>query len=132
MERETPRYKNGEFEYTPTGWIEIGGKPYPLGYRVTTLENQSLDLDHHGNILTYEQGRWVGIPKENLIADINGRGGVWTSTNLNTAQNLQRRILAKTDYAMRTRIYLAAIDNPVFADRNRVKSEKIMLLEELR
>lgn len=122
-------YQSGEFEYVPTGWAKIENRWYPLGYRVTTLDNKSLGLDRNLDILTYKLNEWVGIPKSDLIPDIKGRGGVWTAINKSDAWSLQNHCL--NTWNMRTRVYYAAVFNPVFATSYRVKSEKIMLLEEL-
>ena len=128
--REGYYYSNGGFEYTPPGWVKLESNWYPLGYRVTTLENKSLGLDNNHNILTYKPNEWIGIEQRDLVADIRGRGGVWTAIKRSDAWKLQRLCLEK--HGMKTRIYLAAVYNPVFATSYRVKSEKIMLLEELR
>lgn len=129
--REGYYYSDGKFEYTPVGWAKIVDRWYPLGYRVTTLDNKSLGLDHNTNILTYKLFEWVGIDKKDLVADIHGRGGPWTAINLSDARTLRTHCLTRTDYKLRTRIYLAAVKNPVFATSYRVKSQAIMLLGEI-
>lgn len=124
-------YACGEFEYIPPGWVKVGRLWYPLGYRVTTMDNKSLGLAGNTNILTYKLNEWVGIPKRELDHSIRSEGGIWTTINLSDARTLQRYFLTRFNYVTNTRIYLAAIGNPVFANSYRVKSEKIMLLEEL-
>jgi len=128
--REGYYFSGKDFEYVPRGWVKLDSKWYPLGYRVTTLDNESLGLDHNTDILTYKLNEWVGIPKENLVADRKGRGGVWTAIKRSDAWTLQRHCL--NTRGMRTKTYLAAVYNPIFSSSYRVKSEKIMLLEELK
>jgi hypothetical protein len=123
-------YSDGNFEYTPPGWVKISCRWYPLGYRVTTLDNKSLGLAGNTDILTYKLNGWVGIRKKDLIPGIQSRGGVWTAIDRSGAWDLERH--CRERWNMRTKTFLAAVRNPVGATSYRIKSQAIMLLEELR
>lgn len=123
-------YKN-DFEYTPPGWIKTEGHWYPLGYRVTTLDNESLGLRKNPTIFKYNIGEWV-MENNILIPERTDNGGVWSGASLSSARKTQSYCLNRKEKPFETRIYYAALYNPIFANSYGVKSEGLMILEELK
>jgi len=122
-------YSNGNFEYTPTGWMKLKGLWHPLGYKVVTIENISLGLRKNPTPLHFPDHEWVKMKKENLIYSDEDAGGIWTALKKSGGETLQKYMY--NQYGKRTKIYLTALLNPIFANSYRVKSQGVMLLEEI-
>jgi hypothetical protein len=118
------------FEYKPSGWIEIKGIKYPIGYKVTDIQNRSLGLRQNPNILTFPINEWLILPLDKTFAGRGDWGGIWSALRRSGATTLRKYMLEK--YDTETKIYLSAIYKPIYANSYRVKSQGIILLEELR
>jgi hypothetical protein len=128
--RDFVYYKNN-FEYIPPGWVQINNKWYPLGYRVTTMDNKSLGLRENPTIFKYNIGEWV-TESNTLIAERTDNGGIWSGASLSSARKTQSYCLNRKENPFETKIFYAALYNPIFANGYGVKSEALMILEELK
>ena len=123
-------YFDGNFEYTPPGWIKIANIWHPLGYKVVTGDGMSLGLRHNPTPLHFPVNEWVKMRKEDLISSKEDAGGIWSALKKSDAITLKKYMLSQ--YGERAKIYLTALFNPIFANNYRVKSQGVMLLEELK
>lgn len=117
------------FEYTPPGWTKIDGLWYPLGFKVVTDENMSLGLRRNPTPLHFPEGAWVKIKNSEVIHSNADAGGIWSALSKSGAVTLRKYMMDQ--YEMPSKIYLTALYNPVFANSYRVKSQGVMLIEEL-
>jgi hypothetical protein len=128
--REYSYFKNN-FEYTPPGWVNLDHKWYPLGFRVTTMDNKSLGLRNNPTIFTYSKGNWV-LETKPLISERTDNGGIWSGASLSSAHKTQSYCLNRKENPFETKIYYAALYNPIFANSYGVKSEGLMILDEVK
>ena len=124
-------YYKSDFEYIPPGWIKLNNQWYPLGFRVTTLENESLGLRKNPTIFKYDIGRWV-TETNILIAERTDNGGIWSGASLSSARKTQSYCLNRKENPFKTKIYYSALYNPIYANSYGVKSEGLMILEEVK
>lgn len=110
--------------------INVNDERYPAGYKVVTTENRSLGLRKNPTPLHFPVGVWVKMNKSELIFSKEDAGGIWSALEKSGAKTLQKYMMAQ--YGRPTKIYLAALFNPIYANSYRVKSQGVMLLEELR
>lgn len=127
--RDFVYYKNN-FVYTPPGWARLDNTWYPLGFRVTTLDNRSLGLRNNPTIFEYNIGEWV-VENNPLIAQRTDNGGIWSGSSLSSARKTQSYCLNRKDNPFETKIFYAALYNPIYANSYGVKSEGLMILEAL-
>lgn len=90
----------------------------------------SLGLRKNPTPLHFPEQKWVKIPWYKLIFAKDDAGGIWSALKLSGATTLKKYMMDQ--YGVGTKIYLTALHNPVFANSYRVKSQGVMLLEELR
>lgn len=121
---------NRHVEYCPPGWTDINGKWYPMGYKVVDSKNRSLGLRNNLNIITYTPNVWEELPKNQILEGNGDWGGIWSALTKSGAKTLQKHCL--NTWGMKTKLYLAALSNPLYVNSYRVKSQGIMLLEELK
>lgn len=110
--------------------VNINDEWYPAGFKVVTAENCSLGLRKNPTPLHFPEGVWVKIDRAELIFSSEDAGGIWSARKRSGAETLKRYMLEQYDRP--TKVYLAALFNPIFANSYRVKSQGVMLLEELR
>ena len=122
-------YIDGRFEYTPPGWAEIESRWYPLGFKVVTDSLMSLGLRKNPTPLLFPPNEWVKIKRDELIFSNADAGGIWSALKKSGAVTLRKYMFDQ--YGRETNIYLTALFNPVYANGYRVKSQGVMLLEEL-
>jgi len=79
--------------------------------------------------MTFEIGQWSTLPEDRISVGKSDWGGIWCALKLSGAKTLSKYML--TQYDLPTRIFTAAIDNPLYANSYRVKSQSVMLLEEI-
>lgn len=125
-------YSIGGFKYTPPGWVRVENKWFPLGYKVVTQENQSLGLRRNPTIYTYKVGEWNIMPTDQIIRGDVDEGGIFSGASLASARKTQKYCLERQIDPFETRIFFAAIYKPFLANGYKVKSQGIMLLEELK
>ncbi len=125
-------YSIGGFKYTPPGWVKIERNWYPLGYKVVTLDNKSLGLRKNPTIYTYDIGKWKIMSEEEVIRDDVDVGGIFSGASLASARKTQKYCLERQKDPFETQIFFAAVYKPFLANGYKVKSQGIMLLEELK
>lgn len=126
---EVAPYVSKECIFYPRGWATIGGVQYPLGYKIVTEDQKSLGLRKNPNIMTFPTGVWVILPDEQITVDNDDWGGIWTALNKGSIKILKYYMWNK--YGTPTRAFLTAMYRPVYANSYRIKSQGVMLLEEI-
>ncbi len=119
------------FRYTPPGWVKVEKIWFPLGYKVVTLENRSLGLRRNPTIYTYNIGKWNIMPTDQIIRDGVDEGGIFSGASLASARKTQKYCLERPKNPFETKIFFAAVYKPFLANDYKVKSQGIMLLEEV-
>ena len=122
-------FDNGLCRFTPSGWVRIGDLWHPLGYKVVTEDQRSLGLRRNPNIMTFPTGEWVNLPEEQLEPGMNDWGGIWTALRKSSIGTLRKH--CRSTWGMKTRGFLTAINNPIFSNSYRIKSQGVMLLKEI-
>lgn len=127
--KEKIRFVSDDCKFTPCGWALIENEFFPLGYKVVDENLRSLGLRKNPNIMTFPVNEWVMLPDEETKGGIDDRGGIWTALRKASIKTLQNYCLEK--YQMKTRAFLTAMYRPMFANSYRIKSQGVMLLEEI-
>lgn len=122
-------YIGKECQFVPYGWAKIEDNIYPLGFKVVTSEMKSLGLRKNPNIMTFPVGKWAMLPDEKVSADNDDWGGIWTALRRGSIKTLQKYM--RDQYGVETKAFLTAMYRPVFANSYRIKSQGVMLLDEI-
>jgi hypothetical protein len=99
---------------------------------IITEDLMSLGLRNNPNIMTFPIGKWVMLPDDQVTVgnlDWNGWGGIWTALRKGSVKTLQCYMLEEKN--IKTRAFLTAMYRPVFANSYRIKSQGVMLIEEV-
>jgi len=128
-EKSIDTFSNEQCIFKPTSWIEIEGVPRPVTFKVVTEDLQSLGLRKNPNIMTFIVGEWVSLLDDELSVGKDDRGGIWSALKFSGAKTLTTYMWEK--YNRRTRMFLTAIDNPLYANSYRVKSQGVFLIKEM-
>ena len=118
-----------ECEFIPCGWAMIEGIPCPLGYKIVKEDLTSLGLRKNPNIMTFPIGEWVTLPDDEVTSGKEDWGGIWTALKKGSINTLKNYMMEM--YGTETRAFLTAMDRPVYANSYRIKSQGVMLLEEI-
>jgi hypothetical protein len=130
--REKTPFHSTECEFIPCGWTKIGDEFFPLAYKVVDENLKSLGLRNNPNIMTFSVGQWVKLPDEEVTignTHWSGWGGIWTALQKGSIKTLESYCLEM--YQMKTRAFLTAMYRPLYANSYRIKSQGVMLLEEI-
>lgn len=127
--KEKVPYVSEECEFIPCGWAKIEGEFYPLGYKIVTTDLKSLGLRKNPNIMTFPVGEWVLLPDEEVIVGKDDEGGIWMARSKGSIPTYKKYMMEK--YNRETKAFLSAMYRPVFANDGRIKSQGVMLLEEI-
>ncbi len=112
--------------------VTLDDKVYPLGYKVVTEDMKSLGLRGNPNIHTYPTGEWYFLPEEDVVegnSDWAGWGGFWVARTLGGARTLQRYMME--EHSQKARIFKAALDDILYANSYRIKTNGLLLFEEV-
>lgn len=123
-------FENEYCTFYPADWQLVDGVLRPIVFKVVTADWKSLGLRHNPSILTYTLGKWISLADDQTIPGVSNKGGIWSALRLSGARTLTNYMLNK--YGVTTRVCLAAIEQPLFANSWRVKSQSIKLLEQVR
>jgi len=88
---------------------------------------RSLGLRRNPTILTYSIGTWVKSPK--IIHGKGDAGGIWVCRILSGAKTLKRYMMKK--YRKTCRIFRVKMNNILFMNSYRIKTDQVLLLEEI-
>lgn len=130
-------FESDKCKFNPCGWIKIKNELFPktyceffpLGYKVVTEDMKSLGLRKNPNIMTFPVGEWVVLPDKETKVGKEDQGGIWTALEKGSITTLKNYMLEK--YGVKTRAFLTAMYRPVYANSYRIKSQGVMLLEEI-
>lgn len=112
--------------------VTLDDKVYPLGYRVVTEDMKSLGLRNNTNIHTYPISEWYFLPEEDVVPgneDWAGWGGFWVARTLGGARTIQRYM--RNEHSQETRIFKAALDDILYSNSYRIKTNGLLLFEEI-
>lgn len=122
-------FDNDFCHYKPSGWVRIDGLWCPLGYKLVTAKMESLGLRSNPNIMKFPVGKWVEEQDKLIPTDIDW-GGIWTALRKGSLSTLKKHCM--DTWGMKTKGFLTAVYNPVYANSYRVKSEAVMMLKEIK
>jgi len=108
--------------------VSLEGKIYHVGYKVLTKDMKSLGLRKNHNILTYPINKWFYLPEEKIIPGKKDEGGIWVARTLSDANKLRKYMLEKNT---KTRVFKAAIDQVLYSNSYRIKTNGVLLFEEV-
>ena len=110
--------------------VIIEGKEYAVGYKVLTMEHKSLGgLRRNPNIINYPINEWYYLTPDKILGGRSDWGGIWLKRKIGGARNLQQYMFR--EYQTETLVYYTAIDIILYANRESVKTNGIILLESL-
>lgn len=109
--------------------IALNGVRHPVGYRVVTPDMRSLGLRRNPNILTYPVGEWLELPEEQVKPGKGDWGGIWVARTLSNARRLSQYMMEH--YSQDTRVFKCAIGRVLYSNSYRVKTDAVILLEEI-
>ena len=101
----------------------------PFGYKVVTTDLKSLGLRKNPNILTYPLGEWFELPRSELRKGKGDYGGIWLCKTKSAAKKLKKYMMDKHQVA--TRVFKAYINEVLYSNSYRIKTDGIMLAEEM-
>jgi hypothetical protein len=107
----------------------IDSEVFFIGYKVVTQEIRSLGLKHNKNILTFPVDKWIYLPEDMIEASSKDFGGIWAARTLGNAKKLKEYMLKK--YSTKTRIFIAALDEILYFNSYRIKTNGIKIFEEI-
>ncbi len=110
--------------------IKYQDKIYSLGHRVVTENMQSLGLRNNPNIITYPFQEWVYLKTDQIQKGKSDWGGIWVARTPSRAKGLHKYM--KQKHKTPTRIFKSAIDKILYANDYRIKTNAIILLEEIK
>ena len=110
--------------------IDLEGKTYFLGYRVVTEDLKSLGLRNNPNIITYPINEWYFLSEEKVKEGKEDFGGIWVARTLSSAKGLSKYM--KNKHSTPTRIFKATLDRILYFNSYRIKTNGIMLFEEIK
>lgn len=129
---ENPRqrlpFENEFCQFTPVGWARLpDGVWYPLGYKLLTTKLASIVTDENKTPQIFPIGEWICVDEDELNILEADNNGLWAALRKGGLKNL------KTQYekaGIKTKYFLTAMYNPVFASSTKVKAQGMMVLKE--
>lgn len=109
---------------------EIDGTEYQIGYKVVTEDLRSLGLRRNPNIYTFPIKEWYHLDESEIKKGPDHYGGIWVARTLSHAKKIIRDI-HRTKNPFPTRIFKTAIDEILYCNERSIKTNSIMLLEEI-
>ena len=100
-----------------------------IAYKVVTQNLQSLGLRKNPNIMTFKLDEWIYLPKKDIVSGKGDWGGIWVAKQKSGATKLKKYM--KNKYNIDTRIFVTQIDNILFSNSYRIKTNGVRLLEEI-
>ncbi len=122
-------FTNKHCSFTPYSWLNDNGRLLPIVFKVVTQDLESLGLKRNPNILRYSLYDWTVLSDTEVVPGKGDYGGIWSTRERGEASGLKRYM--KNKYNEETRMFLVALDNPVYANNRRIKSQGVLFLEEI-
>lgn len=98
-------------------------------YKVFTKELKSLGLRKNPNILTFTPQEWYFLEKDQIREGVSDFGGIWVCRSIGGANTLTNYMLNK--HNIETRAFIVLIDNILYSNSYRLKTNGIYLKEEI-
>ncbi len=108
---------------------EFEGKQYFCGYKVVKIDMTSLGLRKNPNIMTFKLNEWIYLPEENVVEGVSDYGGIWLARTPGSARAYVRYMAR--EYNVKTRVFLSLVDQILFSNQGRIKTNGLRLLEEV-
>ena len=109
--------------------ITLDDVVFPLGYRVVTLDLKSLGLRNNPHILQYPINEWFFLAEDQVKSGVDDWGGIWVARTMGRANGIMNYM--KKQYDRDTRLFYAALDEILFANNYRIKTNGINMFEEI-
>lgn len=109
--------------------IVFDNKEYFLGYKVVTNEMKSLGLRRNPTIIQYPVNEWLYLPQEHLKKNKEDLGGIWVARRPGGARTIVNYMRKK--HSTETRVFKALLDDVLYANSYRVKTNGVLLFEEI-
>ena len=107
----------------------VGGIESRIGYKVVTEDLKSLGLRKNPNILTFPIGVVVELFDKDIVRGNGDWGGIWMARTISNAKKLQDYMSDKYDRS--TRLFKATLDEVLFVNNYRIKTNAVKLYEEV-
>lgn len=101
-----------------------------IGYKVVTEDLKSLGLRKNPNILTYPIGNWFFLEESKVEEGSGDWGGIWLCRTPSGARQLRKYMW--TRHQVKTRIFKSQTAKILFSNSYRIKTNGILLLEEIK
>lgn len=98
-------------------------------YKIFTKELKSLGLRRNPNILTFIPNEWYYLEKDQIKEGQSDFGGIWVCRGIGGANTLTNYMLNK--HNIETRAFIVLIDNILYSNSYRLKTNGIFLKEEI-
>lgn len=115
--------------FTPYSWLYDNDRLLPVAFKVVTQDLKSLGLAGNPNIMRFNLYEWTKLLDLEVVAGSGDYGGIWSTIEKSEANGLKNYVKKKHD--KETRMFLVALDNPVYANNRRIKSQGVFLLDEI-
>lgn len=109
--------------------VSLEGVLHYSGFRVLTEDLKSLGLRRNPNIIKYPVRKWYFLPDDMLRTGSDDFGGIWVTRTLGDSRRLMNYM--KEKHGVNTRVFRAAIDEILFANSYRIKTNGIYLIGEV-
>jgi hypothetical protein len=100
-----------------------------IGFKVVTHDMKSLGLRGNPKILEYSVGEWLFLPREDVVPGKSDYGGIWLARTIGNARKLQTYM--KDNYSEDARIFKAVINEVLYSNDFRIKTNGVMFYEEV-
>ena len=122
-------FTNEHCSFVPYSWLYDNGKMLPIAFKVVTQDLKSLGLAGNPNILCFNHYGWTSLPDLKIVVGKSDYGGIWSTIEKSEAGGLRNYM--KNKHNIETRVFLVALENPVYANNRRTKSQGVLLLDEV-
>ena len=100
-----------------------------FAFKVVTPDMQSLGLRKNPHILTFQPGEWLSLPDDQIVQGRGVWGGIWAAAKIGGANTLVKYMADQ--YDLKCRLFRAQIGKVLYENSYRVKTDRILLVQEL-
>ena len=109
--------------------ITLEGINYNLGYKVVTMNMESLGLRKNPNIIQFKVGEWTDLSPDKIVRGRGDYGGIWLAISSSAGNRLRMYML--DHYSKETRMFEAIVRDVLFYNSYRMKTSGLKILEEI-